>query len=521
MPRRAGLLLMVLALVSTLAFKGRSVGSGWLGLDRRHSLIVQRVLSTPTMMSETSVSSGEAVSPVVKLLDKQNEIAHMTVTLSGAQTQRVFAEACELFNEEVKTKGYKVPGFRPGAKLPPAYLYQIFGEDRVKGLCATLLSNEIQDECEKTGMMFVGRGRITKFNEALFTAGKPHSLEIECDLWPQITYNGATGYNGLKCTATKVKGDNTKFEAVKKNILEKYKVVSPDPTRAAQLGDILTASMNGFERNPDGSKGLPLPAIAVGDKVEILMEKGKFMEGMVEGLVGVKTGEMRSVKIKFPVRPSGPGAALSGKEAIFEVSVSSVSTKTLPAWDGVLANRVREGMTLEELEAEVNKALEGEGESSTEASRNDALANALLTITTMSKIPESLVDENTQSRFQNMLMDFKDQGSTEEQLREMASPENYKRYKEISRPNVNKVVTLGMVFRDIAEKEKVVVTKEEIAEQIDMLNAQARQKNEPLPDPRRAADEIENVLLRRKIFNFLAKTAEITWLDAPEEPANA
>ena len=71
------------------------------------------------------------------------------------------------------------------------------------------------------------------------------------------------------------------------------------------------------------------------------------------------------------------------------------------------------------------------------------------------------------------------------------------------------------------EKEKVVVTKEEITEQIDMLNAQARQKNEPLPDARRAADEIENVLLRRKIFNFLAKTAEITWVDAPEEPAKA
>ena len=42
-------------------------------------------------------------------------------------------------------------------------------------------------------------------------------------------------------------------------------------------------------------------------------------------------------------------------------------------------------------------------------------------------------------RFQQMLMDFKEQGSTEEQLTEMTSPENYNRYKEISRPNVNKV----------------------------------------------------------------------------------
>ena len=48
----------------------------------------------------------------------------------------------------------------------------------------------------------------------------------------------------------------------------------------------------------------------------------------------------------FPIRPSGPGAALSGKEALFQVEVSAVKTKTIPAWDEKLANRVRDGMTL-------------------------------------------------------------------------------------------------------------------------------------------------------------------------------
>jgi hypothetical protein len=38
--------------------------------------------------------------------------------------------------------------------------------------------------------------------------------------------------------------------------------------------------------------------------------------------------------------------------------------------------------------------------------------------------------------------------STDEQLQEMTSPANHNRYKEISRPNVNKIVKLGMAFRD-------------------------------------------------------------------------
>jgi hypothetical protein len=64
-------------------------------------------------------------SPVVKKIDKDSNIAFMSVALSGDQTQRAFTKSCELFNEEVKNRGYKVAGFRPGAKLPPAYLYQV------------------------------------------------------------------------------------------------------------------------------------------------------------------------------------------------------------------------------------------------------------------------------------------------------------------------------------------------------------------------------------------------------------
>lgn len=73
-----------------------------------------------------------------------------------------------------------------------------------------------------------------------------------------------------------------------------------------------------------------------------------------------------------------------------------------------------------------------------------------------------------------------------------------------------------MAFRDIAEKEKITVPKEEIQEQLDVLNAQARQKGETMPDERRAGDEIENVLLRKKVFEFIASQSTITWIDAPQ-----
>ena len=101
------------------------------------------------------------------------------------------------------------------------------------------------------------------------------------------------------------------------------------------------------------------------------------------------------------------------------------------------------------------------------------------------------------------------------------------------------IVKLGMLFRDVAEKESIAVTEKEIQEQLDLLAAQARQKGEAPPDQSSARyvrrdflsmylcmyvcdvvssrDEIENTLLRRKVFDCLAGYATITWVEEEAE----
>ncbi len=435
----------------------------------------------------------------------------------------------------MKTRGYSVPGFRAGAKLPAQYLFQMFGEPQVKGLCASLLTKHIQEECEHTGLQLVGRGRVLDFRTDSFVAGQEHSVDIECDLWPDIQYSASpglgsnsedssmssTGYRGLVVSVRKTAEDREKLEKVKHSILEKYQVLSDTaPGHQAMLSDVLRINMQGYALSKDGSKGAKLPDIAKGEGVELVLEHGKFMEGMVESLVGCQAGTTVPVIVKFPVRSKGPGAALSGQEALFEVEVLRIQSKALPAWDAALAARIKEGMTLAELEGEVRKAMEGDAMSSLDAQRNEALATALLERARVSKLPRSLLDEQTQMRFQNMLMDFKEQGSTEEQLQEMSSPENFAKYKMLALPNVQKSVTLGLLFRDIAEKESIAVSAAETQEQIDVLNAQARQKGEAAVDVARAQEEIENALMRNKVFDFLAAHAHITYLEPVLEPAS-
>jgi FKBP-type peptidyl-prolyl cis-trans isomerase (trigger factor) len=154
------------------------------------------------------------------------------------------------------------------------------------------------------------------------------------------------------------------------------------------------------------------------------------------------------------------------------VTVLAVKTKVLPQWGEALAKKIRPDLDLSLLEAEVRGAIEGDSAASTENVRNDGIAAALLDIVSMKKIPESLVEENTAARFEDMMRDFREQGSTQEQLEEMMTEENFKKYKEISRPNVEKIVKLGMAFRDIAEKESLSVEEKEIRDQLDLIFAQ-------------------------------------------------
>ena len=53
--------------------------------------------------------------------------------------------------------------------------------------------------------------------------------------------------------------------------------------------------MKGFLADAAGNKGQPLPEVAGGDGVPVPLVPGKFMPGLVEGLVGASKGEVREI----------------------------------------------------------------------------------------------------------------------------------------------------------------------------------------------------------------------------------
>merc|ERR1712160_104400 len=88
----------------------------------------------------------------------------------------------------------------------------------------------------------------------------------------------------------------------------------------------------------DLTKGEPLPNSASGE-VEIIMGTGRYMEGLVEGLVGAKKDEKKTVAVSFPTKLKDK--FLAGRRAIFEVTVNEVFYRSVPELDDTLANEIR------------------------------------------------------------------------------------------------------------------------------------------------------------------------------------
>jgi len=83
---------------------------------------------------------------------------------------------------------------------------------------------------------------------------------------------------------------------------ERYATLEPidEPDHELQMGDACTVNMDGYMADENGNKGEPLPNAASGDSVEVVLGEGRYMEGLVEGLVGAKVGETRTVSVSFP-----------------------------------------------------------------------------------------------------------------------------------------------------------------------------------------------------------------------------
>ena len=268
------------------------------------AFVSKRVLDMSHMYS----SSALWASTLERLPDSAVQVK---ITAPGKATKAAYDKvSTEL------SKSITIAGFRKGSKIPPQVLEQAMSAkggrnalrvQAINELIATLLEPALKEE---HGLEPIGKPTLVTPAEELakgFVPGEDLEIQVRCDVWPDIQWKSAADgkekpYFGLTGSYKRKPFNQAKFDKALNDLMERYAQLVPidDANHALEMGDACVVNMEGFMATEDGKKGDPLPNAASGDRVEVIMGTGRYMTGLVEGLIGAKVGDTRTVSVTFP-----------------------------------------------------------------------------------------------------------------------------------------------------------------------------------------------------------------------------
>jgi len=265
--------------------------------------------------------------------DPSTSSAVATVQLSASETSLAYSKAAAAI-----TKTVTLPGFRKGQAIPPKVLEGALGDkdqirkDAIQALLTEVVAKAVEDEAD---LNTIGSPTLVSTEKELLNAfipGEPMEMKVKCDLYPDLTWTGATAkpYFGLTGTYVRAPFDEDRYNAAVMDLRNRAATtqVKEEAGVPLALGDACIINMKGFFAADGGGKGLPLPNAASGETVDVIMEVGRYMPGLVEGLVGKVAGDETSLAVTFPLNLNDK--TIAGKDAVFEVTVQSVSARDLP-----------------------------------------------------------------------------------------------------------------------------------------------------------------------------------------------
>ena len=387
----------------------------------------------------------------------------------------------------------QMPGFRPG-KVPVSVLRKKYGPSVLGEVLERAVNDSSQQALAEKGLRPAMQPQIeiTSFED-----GGDLEYTIGVELLPEIK---PVDFSKIKLERLIPKTDDAAMEKTLADIAAAQgdsAAIKDD--RETKTGDVLVIDFLGRVGGEEFAGGKA-------EGYELTLGSGTFIPGFEAQLIGVKVGDKIEVKVKFP--DSYGAAELSGKDAVFDVTVNELKETVPSAIDDELAKEV--GM--ENLEA-LKKSIREEQESEFNKISRMILKRALLDELSAAhdfEIPEKLLDREFDTiwkQFEEQRKKDKDAGQGSE---EKTDDEHKKDFREIAERRVR----LGLLLSEVGRANNVQISQEDVNSQ---LMAEARRhpgrekevmehyKNNP-----EAMEELSAPLYEEKVVNFILEQASIT-----------
>lgn len=410
-----------------------------------------------------------------------------------------------------------IPGFRKG-KVPRQVLIQRLGVVRIKAAALEdLIESGVTEALKQEEVKAIGQPQLrTSFDELIdrYEPGNPLTFNAAVDVQPEVNL---TQYTGLQVQAEEVKYDPASVEkAIEENRQEMATSV-PVEGRAAQMGDVAVVDFKGILVNDDPEAEVePIPGGEATD-FQVELNEGRFIEGFIDGIVGMNIGETKEVDAKFP--SEYPQTEFADRKAKFTITLKELKEKELPEVNDDFAQEVSEFETLEELRASLEKRFTEEAESKTKANTQQALTKELVKNVEV-ELPETLINQEVDTMLTQTAMQLSRQGID---VKKLFTQDTIPQLRERSRPEAIDSIKRTLALQEVAKRESIEVDKAAIETRFNEVMTQYADKDKDI-DQERLREVVADELLTEKILDWLQANATIELvaegtLNKPEEIA--
>jgi len=421
----------------------------------------------------------------------------LEIEVTPEMSKKVYERVLQEF-----TRSANIPGFRKG-KVPRQVLVQQIGATRLKAAAVEeLVEDGLKEAVKQEKIEVLGNYQLRSSFEELvsqFEPGQALIFSASVDVQPEVTVKT---YTGLEVQAEEVKPDPERVDTVLQNYQDQLATLVPVEGRPAQMKDVAVVDFKGVLPSEDPDQEPEEVPGGQAEDFQLELLEGRFIEGFIDGIVGMSPGETKDIEATFP--ESYPQPQVAGRKAVFTVTLKELKEKELPELDDEFAQEVSEFETLAELRESLETRFKEEAEEKTRSNKEQAILKALLA-QVEAEIPETLIEQETNFMLQQTAMQLQNQGIDVKQFftRDMVD-----RLREQSRPEAIDRIKRTLGLGEIAKREEINVTETEIEAKAAEIREELGENSRNI-DPERLVSAVTEDLLKEKIMDWLIEHSTI------------
>jgi trigger factor len=380
----------------------------------------------------------------------------------------------------------KLPGFRKG-KVPRSVILSHFKDSIKNETIGKVLSDSLSQILKETEYKLISQPSVTEMGDLV--ADESFSFTAECDIMPEVkvpTYKGVSSEKYIY---------DVKEAAVKQEIEQLREqfanLVTVD--RKAKLGDYIVID---YTEEAEGEKQ--------GEQKEnqtVFLDKKD--DQLAQQLIGLGNGDSKDIELEHEYEEEGEKKTY---KVNVHVDVKEIKQKELPEPNDDFAKDISDVENFAELKKAIRDDLKEQAARLSEERSKDELMKKIIEKAEYD-IPETLISHEIDRMLADVAHNYR---IDLDKLKE--DEKRYKEYRDTLRPRAQESLKYELLLAEIAKKEEIKVTEEEMDKEIKEYAERQKRNFEDMKKKMKDNDTLDSLRYRMRIaktLNFVYENAKL------------